>query len=75
MEENTGINTYLLDEYLIVKDKNGNLIPFNNWNSKCSIKNSPYYSYVTFDVEETIKQVRINKTLNDLANRGLIQTF
>lgn len=79
MEENTVINTSFtnyLDKYFVVKDKNGNLIPFNNWNSKHSIKNniknSPYYSYLTYDVEETIKQIRIDEALTALEIHGLI---
>lgn len=80
MEENTVINntsfTNYLDKYFVVKDKNGNLIPFNNWSSKHSIKNniknSPYYSYLTFDAEEVIKQVRIDTAIKDLENCGLI---
>lgn len=79
MEENTVINSYftnLSDKYVVVKDKNGNLIPFNNcWNSKYSIKNNPYYSYLISDIEDTIKQLRINESLTILKNRGLIQNF
>ena len=71
MEENRVIDTSFtnwLDKFVVVKDKNGNLIPLNNWNSK-----GP--NSISLDWKDVIAQARINEALDNLKNRGLIQTF
>ena len=45
-----------------------NLIPLNNWNSK-----GP--NSISLDWKDVIAQARINEALDNLKNRGLIQTF